>query len=68
MTGPSLVLGEPLDLPLPEAWPKPHPRCRACAQLAKERLEAQAEGDYSKVSDANVELRRHASPHRRRQP
>ena len=59
-------LGEPFDLPLPEAWPNPHPRCRTCTLLAEERLQAQASGDYSAVSDTNVEIRAHQSPHSRR--
>ena len=65
MTTPQ-TLGDPLDLPLPEAWPEPRPRCQTCALLAVKRQQAQGAGDYSAVSDANVEIRRHKYPHRRR--
>lgn len=54
---------EPIDvLPLPEQ-PDPHPGCKVCGALAGQRDRAQAEGDYSKVSDCNVEIRRHQDPH-----
>lgn len=62
------TMGPPVNLPLPDAWPKPRPRCKVCAALATQRTEAAAVGDYSKVSDCNVEIRQHASPHRRRRP
>lgn len=57
---------EPLDLPLPEPWPEPHPGCGVCRTLARDREVAHADGDYSKVSDCNVEIRAHQAPHRRR--
>lgn len=56
----------PVDLPLPAEWPRPRPRCGVCASLARQRTEAAAAGDFSKVSDCNVEIREHAAPHRRR--
>lgn len=57
----------PLDVPLPEQWPQPRPKCRVCAALHSQRTKAQAAGDFSKVSDCNVEIRAHESPqHRRR--
>lgn len=52
-------------LPLPE-WPAPHPGCKVCGALAGQRAEAQASGDYSKVSDCNVEIREHKDAHPRR--
>lgn len=60
------TLSPPVDLPLPAVWPKPRPRCGVCGALARQRAEAAKAGDYSKVSDCNVEIRRHASPHRGR--
>lgn len=57
---------EPLDLPLPEPWPDPQPGCGVCRVLARDRAAAQAAGDFSQVSDLNVELRSHQDPHRRR--
>ncbi|MGW5477740.1 hypothetical protein [Streptomyces sp. NPDC004008] len=56
----------PVDLlPLPER-PAPHPGCKVCGALAAERERAQASGDYSKVSDCNVEIREHKDAHPRR--
>jgi len=46
-------------LPLPPAPPEPTPGCAACADLAERRALAQAVGDYSRVSDCNIWLRRH---------
>jgi hypothetical protein len=62
------TMSPPVDLPLPAAWPDPSPRCKVCRALADQRATAAAAGDYSKVTDANVEIRQHASPHRRRRP
>ncbi|MFJ9376817.1 hypothetical protein [Streptomyces sp. NPDC101455] len=47
------VLGLPLDEPTPS------PGCGVCTALARQRADAHAVGDYSKVSDLNVELRSH---------
>lgn len=47
------VLGLPLDAPAA------NPNCEVCAALARQRTGAQAAGDFSKVSDLNVELRSH---------
>ncbi|MET7781501.1 hypothetical protein ABZU94_07215 [Streptomyces mirabilis] len=62
------TMDPPVDLPLPLEWPTPSPRCGVCGALARQRTEAAAAGDYSKVSDCNIEIRAHLSPHRRRQP
>ncbi|MFE4758464.1 hypothetical protein ACFRIB_51390 [Streptomyces mirabilis] len=61
------AMDDPVDLPLPPDWPKPAPRCGVCGALARQRAEASAVGDYSKVSDCNVEIPQHSSPHRQRQ-
>ncbi|WP_327401990.1 hypothetical protein OG194_18820 [Streptomyces sp. NBC_01288] len=47
------VLGLPLD------GPAANPNCGVCAALARQRTDARAAGDFSKVSDLNVELRSH---------
>lgn len=39
--------------------PKAKPGCGACLGICVRRQNAQSRGDYSAVSDANVELRRH---------
>jgi hypothetical protein len=64
----SKTMSPPVDLALPPAWPKPAPRCGVGAALATQRNEAAAGGDYSKVSDCNVEIREHKEhrPRRRR--
>ncbi|GHF73825.1 hypothetical protein [Streptomyces thermodiastaticus] len=51
---PAPHLGLPLDPP------QPVPGCRECADLARQRAEAQAAKDYSRATDCNVRLRRHA--------
>ncbi|MDX3583018.1 hypothetical protein [Streptomyces europaeiscabiei] len=57
-----ITLGLPLDDPTPPA------DCGVCAALAVQRAEARADGDLSRVSDLNVEIRNHhpARPKRRR--
>ncbi|MDX3243686.1 hypothetical protein [Streptomyces sp. ME18-1-4] len=45
---------------LPPAPPEPTPGCATCTDLAKRRQQAQAAGDYSRVSDCNVWISRHA--------
>jgi hypothetical protein len=49
----------PPVLGLPLAGPAANPNCEVCAALARQRTDAQAAGDFSKVSDLNVELRSH---------
>lgn len=46
-----------LGLPLDE--PAVNPNCGVCAALARQRTDARAAGNLSKVSDLNVELRSH---------
>ncbi|MGW3028262.1 hypothetical protein [Streptomyces sp. NPDC001221] len=60
------TMGKSVDLPLSAEWPKPAPNCRVCAALTTQREQAQAAGDYSKVSDLNVEVREHKDDHPRR--
>ncbi|MCL7490103.1 hypothetical protein M8I34_01300 [Streptomyces sp. MCA2] len=64
MTNPTTSSSPPVELPLRlEACPEPVPDCDVCSALASERNEAHARRDMSKVSDVNVEIRRH--PHKK---
>lgn len=57
----------PAELPFSLADdPSPAEGCDVCQALGEERREARAERDMSKVSDANVEIRRHPHAKRRR--
>jgi hypothetical protein len=49
-------------LAMPPAPPAPVPGCTVCAAIAERRSRAQAEGDYSRVSDCNIRMRRHHEP------
>lgn len=51
-------------LDLPKLEPVPVDGCDVCGALARQRSEAREAGDWSAVSDRNVELSRH--PHSRR--
>lgn len=42
--------------------PEPVDGCDVCDALARQRIVAQGAGDYSKVSDCNVEIRKHPHP------
>ena len=64
----SNAMSGPVHLGVPPQWPRPVPGCRVCAALAKQRAEAADAGDQSKVSDCNVEIRRHKDEHPPRQP
>lgn len=52
---------KPQDYALTELPTEPSavPGCAACLPLAVARQNARSTGDYSAVSDANVELRQH---------
>ncbi|UQA95084.1 hypothetical protein [Streptomyces halobius] len=65
MTNPTTYPAPPVELPLRlDSDPPPVPGCDVCMALSEERSEAQANGDMSKVSDVNVEIRSH--PHKKR--
>lgn len=49
----------PVELGVPEPEPQPVPGCDVCRALADQREVARAAGDWSRVSDINVELRAH---------
>lgn len=59
------VQEDPLDLPDPTEYLEAVPieGCKICAALDKQRAEARAAGDFSKVSDCNVEI--HLHPHKK---
>ncbi|WP_079168428.1 hypothetical protein [Streptomyces colonosanans] len=61
------AMSGPVHLGVPPEWPQPVPGCCVCAALARQRAEAAGAGDQSKVSDCNVEIRRHKDPHPRGQ-
>ncbi|MEU9500209.1 hypothetical protein [Streptomyces sp. NPDC048196] len=54
--------GPAVELGVPVRDPEPVDGCDVCGALARQRVAAYAVGDRSKVSDCNVEIRRH--PHR----
>ncbi|MFE7317358.1 hypothetical protein ACFU7T_30295 [Streptomyces sp. NPDC057555] len=60
MTG----MSDPVHLPDPGVVREPRPvaGCDVCAALARQRERARAAGNWSKVSDCNVEMRRHPHP------
>ncbi|MDQ0931435.1 hypothetical protein [Streptomyces turgidiscabies] len=49
----------PMYLGLPEPEPEPMEGCDVCGALSRERAAARLDGDLSKVSDVNVEMRAH---------
>lgn len=57
------MMTPPVYVSLPPVPPKPTEDCGVCTALAKQRADAEARGDFSRVSDCNIELRNH--PHRR---
>ncbi|WP_030807546.1 hypothetical protein [Streptomyces sp. NRRL S-337] len=62
MTEPTRYMTASVELPLwLELEPVPVDGCDVCGALAREREAARIAGDGSKVSDCNVEIRRH--PH-----
>lgn len=54
-------------LAMPPVPPAPVPGCAACKSIAERRAKAHAEGDYSRVSDCNIFIGRHAF-HRKQIP
>ena len=53
------TMSGPVHLLPPSDPPKPRPGCVICTDLARKREQAQAERDYSRVTDCNVRMRRH---------
>lgn len=50
--------------PLPTCAPTGHPDCDVCGALIEQREQARGRADMSRVSDCNVEIRRHPHPRR----
>lgn len=46
-------------LQMPPVPPEPTSGCGICANLVKQRTAAKSAGDYSRVSDCNIRMRRH---------
>ncbi|ORT54046.1 hypothetical protein BKD26_36475 [Streptomyces sp. CB03238] len=59
MTARQTTMSAPVHLTIPPSPPVPAPGCRVCAALDKQRAEARDRGDFSAVTDANVELASH---------
>ncbi|MFD5656901.1 hypothetical protein [Streptomyces hirsutus] len=61
MTEPLTTMEDPplLGMPLPE--PEPARGCRHCQYWVRQRAAARRTGDGARVSDCNVQIRRH--PH-----
>ncbi|QIJ60587.1 hypothetical protein [Streptomyces sp. JB150] len=55
----------PIDLGPPLDPPAARPDCAVCQALARQRAEAAARGDHSRVTDCDVEIRNHHAPVRR---
>lgn len=66
MTDCHTTMGPPVTLELPPEEPVPPADCGVCAALVKQRAEARARDDLSRVSDLNVEIRAHHVPRRKR--
>ena len=61
MADPKRYPTAPVELPLRlESDPEPTAGCGVCFALDSQRTQARARGDLSKVTDINVEIRRHA--------
>lgn len=60
------TMAAPVHLVDPPEPPKPHKDCDVCGALVEERAEAARAGDWSKVTDVNVEIGRHRAGRRRK--
>ncbi|MFD7015835.1 hypothetical protein [Streptomyces sp. NPDC059161] len=66
MSDPRTTMGDPVHLALPHASPQPAKGCAVCAEMVVRRRAARDRGDFSAVTDADVEIRHHPHPARRR--
>ena len=66
MTDCHTTMEQPPLLALPLDEPVPPSDCGVCAALVRERAEARARDDGSRVSDLNVEIRAHHTPRQKR--
>lgn len=61
MSKPRTYPSAPVDLPLDQRQdPEPTTGCDVCLALDVQRTDARMRGDLSRVTDLNVEIRRHA--------
>ncbi|GGW26691.1 hypothetical protein GCM10010294_70880 [Streptomyces griseoloalbus] len=58
MTEPVKTMEDAPHLGDPLPTPDPAPGCGRCEQLAVQRTAARAEGDWTRVTDCNIEMRR----------
>ncbi|MFJ3277238.1 hypothetical protein [Streptomyces halstedii] len=65
MNNTKTTMTAPVHLVDPPEPPKPHKDCDVCGALVEERAEAARAGDWSKVTDVNVEIGRHRAGRRR---
>lgn len=56
-------MAAPVHVVDPPVSPEPGSGCDVCGALARERKEAAGVGNWSTVTDCNVELRRHHGEH-----
>lgn len=66
MNNAKTTMAAPVHLVDPPEPPKPHKDCDVCGALVEERAEAARAGDWSKVTDVNVEIGRHRAGRRRK--
>jgi hypothetical protein len=64
----STNLDEPVPVHLPEPVPDPDPEpgCDVCGALAEQRRTAKRDGNLTRVTDINIELRNHGTRHDRK--
>ncbi|GGV76500.1 hypothetical protein GCM10010294_42870 [Streptomyces griseoloalbus] len=58
MTRPRNTTDDPVHLGVPLPSPDPAPGCADCQRLARERTAAREAGDWTRVTDCNVQIRR----------
>lgn len=63
VSNPRTTMAAPVHVVSPLAAPEPTPGCDVCRALARERQEAAGSGNWSTVTDCNIELRRHHREH-----
>ncbi|MFE5073240.1 hypothetical protein [Streptomyces halstedii] len=66
MNNAKTTMAAPVHLVDPPEPPKPHKDCDVCGALVEERAKAARAGDWSKVTDVNVEIGRHRAGRRRK--
>ncbi|MFF1687192.1 hypothetical protein [Streptomyces sp. NPDC058254] len=67
MTTTKTTMSDEVHVGLPLDEPAAEPGCGVCAALDRQRAGAAETGNFSRVSDCNVEIRNHSTGHRGRQ-